>query len=130
MSRRRAQKTLTDAAILAASVLHHSPDEAARALAQLVLDLQRHYQTRPAPRALRRRARAQLRRAEARFQELEEAAALIDATATEVERNCVDVEVLRVRTAAMKTAVSQEEQRVALERAALAGWGLPGGSLA
>ena len=122
MSRRRAQQAIAAAAPLAAAVLQHSQDEAARALAQLVLDLLPH----PAPRALRRRARTQRRRLKARLKDLAEIATVVEAIATELVGTAEQVDAILKRATATQAAVQEEERRVSLQRALLAGWGLPG----
>ena len=121
MSRRRKQ-AITAAARVAAAVLQHSQDEAARALAQFVLDLQPW----PAPRALRRRARTQLRHLKARLNDLAEIATAVTTIATELVGTAEQVDALLKRAAATQAAVQEEERRISQQRAVLAGWGLPG----
>ena len=105
MSRRRKQ-AIAAAATLAAAVLQHSRDDAARALAQLVLDLQPW----PAPRALRRRAYTEFRRLQARLKEVAEIATLVNATADAANA-------LLEQAIVTKAAFCEEEQRLAFQRA-------------
>ena len=122
MSRRRPKNAIDAAAALAEAVLQNSQDEAARALAQHVLDLQ----SRPDPRALRRRARTQLRRLKVQLTDLAEIATAVTTIATELVGTAEQVDALLKRAAATQAAVQEEERRISQQRAVLAGWGLPG----